>query len=90
MAETTLYYWTDRPERVYAVLKSKAGHWRVEWGHRDPPGGPHELEQGHHETSVQEEAVRLMLDHIAALSTEPDDAQQIERELRAALQSASG
>lgn len=89
MADTTIYFWTDFPERVYVVLRARAGHWRVEWGYRDPPGGPNYLEQGHHETSVAEDAVRLALEHIRRLSQEPGEAERIEPELRAALQSGS-
>ena len=88
MPENVIYFWTDRPERAYVTLRTRGSHWRVEWGYRDPPGGPNYLERGHHETSVREDAVRRMLTHIRELSPDPDDAQRIEPELRAALAAA--
>lgn len=89
MSETnTMYIWNDRAERTYAQLRQRAGHFRVEWGYRDPPGGDHYIERGHHETSVEDEAVRLMLEHVRSLSDEPHDAEQLARELWAALRSA--
>ena len=84
--DTTIYLWTDHEERAYAVLRRHAGHWRVAWGYRDPPGGDNYLEQGHRETSVRDEAVRLMLAHVRSLSTEPHDAIQLEQDLRDAMQ----
>jgi hypothetical protein len=86
--ENTIYLWTDRAERVYARLHQRAGHWRVEWGYRDPPGSDTYLPQGHRETSVRDEAVRLMLAHVRQLSDEPYDAEQLARELAEALERA--
>jgi hypothetical protein len=86
--DTTIYLWTDREERTYALLRRHAGHWRVAWGHRDPPGGDNYLEQGHRETSVLEEAVRLMLEHVRSLSDDPRDIVRLAQDLRDALQEA--
>jgi hypothetical protein len=83
---TTIYQWTDREERAYAVLRHGGGHWRLEWGYRDPPGSDNTVQRGEHVTSDREEAVRWMLQQVRRLATEPDEAPRVERELRAALE----
>jgi len=88
-SETDIYFWTDREERAYSRLRHHGGHWRAEWGHRDPPGGDGYLVQGQHETSVREDAVRWMLDHIRAVSIEPGEAERVEAQLRSALAEAA-
>ncbi|MBI4507042.1 MAG: hypothetical protein HY691_16040 [Chloroflexi bacterium] len=88
--ETDIYLWTDRQARAYATLRQRGHHWRAEWGYRDPPGTDSYLPQGRHETSVREEAVCWMLDHVRALSTEPGEVERVERRLREALASAEG
>lgn len=84
--ETDIYYWTDRAGVAYCRLRKRGGHWRLEWGHRQPPGGEDFMERGRHETSVQAEAVRLMLDRIRELSPEPDEAERAATRLNQALQ----
>ncbi len=88
MSENTIYLWTNRPETVYARLQSRAGHWRVEWGYRDPPGSDTYLAQGEHETSVRDDAVRRLLDHVRALSNEPGEVEQLAQKLSRALAQA--
>jgi hypothetical protein len=83
--ETELCYWTDRWERSFATLKDRAGHFRVEWGFRDPPGGDRHLQLGAHETSVREEAVQFLLERIGELAVEPDKAAMAEEHLRETL-----
>ena len=88
MAETTrttIYHWTDREERAYAVLRHGGGHWRLEWGHRDPPGSDNTVQRGEHVTSDREEAVRWMLQQVRTLAGDPDEAARVGNELRAAL-----
>lgn len=85
MAETEIYLWTDPRGYAYVQLRFRAGHWQVEWGHRDPPGGDKYLERGKHETSVRDEAVRQMLEQIGAMSDVPDEAKRVEKELVEAL-----
>ncbi len=82
---TTIYHWTDRAEGAYAVLRHGGGHWRLEWGYRDPPGSDNAVQRGEHVTSDREEAVRWMLQQVRGLAGEPDEATRVERELRAAL-----
>jgi hypothetical protein len=83
--ETDIYFWTDRQERAYAVLRRRGGHWRVEWGDREPPGASTFLERGHHESSAREEVVRRLLDRVRDLSGEPDEAARVEQRLREAM-----
>lgn len=85
MADTESYLWTDQFGRTYASLRFRAGHWQVEWGHRDPPGGDHYLEEGKHETSVKTDAIQIMLTHIGLLSGDPGEAARVEHELRETL-----
>jgi hypothetical protein len=88
MAETTrttIYHWTDREERGYATLRHGGGHWRLEWGYRDPPGSDNTVQHGERVTSDREEAVRWMLQQVGTLSGEPDEATRVGHELRAAL-----
>lgn len=85
MSENTIYFWTDRSEHAYARLQSRAGHWRVEWGYRDPPSSDTYLPRDEHKTSVREEAVRWLLDHVRAISEEPGEVDRLEERLRAAL-----
>ncbi len=85
MTETEIYLWTDPRGLAYVSLRFRAGHWQVEWGHRDPPGGDKYLERGKHETSVKDDAVRQMLDQVRAMSEEPGEAKRVEAELRDAL-----
>lgn len=87
MSGTTIYFWTDRSERAYAILREHAGHWRVEWGFRDPPASDNYVQIGEHETSVAEEVIQTMLRQVRALCTDPEDAEGVEQDLRAALQS---
>ncbi len=91
MSENNIYLWTNRPETAYARLQSRDGHWHVEWGYRDPPGSDVYVSQGEHQTSVRDEAVRIMLDHVQLLSTEPGDVEQFRQTITAALaQAATG
>ncbi|HZT07514.1 MAG TPA: hypothetical protein VFC51_10830 [Chloroflexota bacterium] len=89
MTDTTIYFWTDRIGRAYVTLRQRAGHWQIAWGHRDPPGGDNYMEQGKHETSVQDEAVRRTLDHIRALSEEPGEESRVAAALQEAMRSAA-
>lgn len=82
---TTIYMWTDRNEHGYATLRHGGGHWRLEWGYRDPPGSDNAVQRGEHVTSDREEAVRWMLQQVRRLAAEPEEATQVERQLRAAL-----
>lgn len=86
MAETDIYFWTDRQERHYAVLRKRGGHWQLEWGQRDPPGGPNFLQMGAHQSSVREEMVQHMLSRIRAVGATPDEVAQVEHRLRAAIE----
>ena len=90
MRETTIYFWTDRAECVYALVRTRAGHWHVEWGHRDPPGGDNYVQEGHRLTSIQDDAVQTLLEHIRALSDDPTEVSLVEPKLRAALESSEG
>lgn len=80
--------WTDRAERAFAVLRQHGGHWRVEWGYRDPPASDNYVQQGEHETSEAEDVIRVMLKQVRSLCADPEDAEGIEEKLRAALQNA--
>jgi len=84
-AATEIYLWTDRARTAYARLRAHAGHWRLEWGHRDPPGGDQEMEAGRHLTSDPEDAVEQMGACIRKLSDDPAEAARAERELRETL-----
>ena len=84
-SENDIFFWTDRAGVAYCRLRRRGGHWRVEWGHRQPPGGDNFMERGRHETSVQTEAVSLMLDRVRELSTEPDEAERVAIRLTEAL-----
>ena len=86
MSENLIYLWTDRYGHAYATLRGRAGHWRLEWGYRDPPASDHYVQKGEHLTSVREEAVRLTVERIRALSGEAIDAERSEEKLRGALQ----
>ncbi len=86
MSENTVYFWTDRYGHAYATLRQRAGHWRLEWGYRDPPASDHFVQKGEHLTSVREEAVRLTVERIRALSDEAVDAERSAEKLRDALQ----
>lgn len=88
MPETILFFWTDRSERAFAVLREHAGHWRVEWGYRDPPASDNYVQQGEHETSTAEEVIQTMLRQVRRLSADPADADGTELKLREALRSA--
>ncbi len=83
---TEIYAWTDRARTAYARLRAHAGHWRLEWGHRDPPGGEREIEAGRHLLSDPEDAVERMVACVRALSDDPADAVRAERELRDLLE----
>jgi hypothetical protein len=85
MSANTIYLWTNRPETVYARLQSRAGHWLVEWGYRDPPGSDTYLTQGKRETSVRADAEQWLLDHVRVLSNEPGEVEQLAEKLSAAL-----
>lgn len=85
MAETWMYYWTDRAEHAYVLLRQRECHWRVEWGLRDPPGGDKHLEQGVHETSVLDDAIRHMLARVRELAEDPSEAERVEHKLREAI-----
>ncbi len=85
MQQTEIFVWNDRAERVYVRMRGRGSHWRVEWGWRDPQGSSNWLEQGHHETSVGQDALETMLAHIRALAPEPDEVARVEPRLRAAL-----
>jgi hypothetical protein len=82
---TDIYVWNDRARTAYARLRRHAGHLRVEWGRRDPPGGEREMESGRHLTSDPTEALAHLVASIRGLSDDPDDAMRAERALRAAL-----
>jgi hypothetical protein len=84
-AVTELYIWNDRARAAYARLRAHEGHWRLEWGRRDPPGSDEEVQLGEHVTSDPAEAVAQMVACIQQLSPEPDEALRVERELRAVL-----
>lgn len=83
--ETTIFYWTDRVGRPYARLRVRGGRWRLEWGHRHPPGSDNEVQSGEHVTSAPDEAIRWMHDRVRELSGDPEEAQRMEQKLRAAL-----
>src|SRR5688572_29551665 len=83
--DTSLYYWTDRDGRHYVRLRERHRHWNVEWGFRDPPGGPRTVQLGERLTSEPEEAVRTAVEQIRALTDDPQDLPQVERRLREAL-----
>ncbi len=85
MHETMIFRWQDRSERSFVVLHLSGGHFRVAWGGCDPPQSDNFLEQGAHTTSVQEEAIGLMLEHIRELADEPDEVERVEPRLRDAL-----
>jgi hypothetical protein len=87
-AETDIYFWTDRAGHAYARLRYHGGHWRAEWGYRQPPGGEDFIQQGKHETSVRDDVVQWMLDRIRAVSPEPDEADRVAHKLHAALSEA--
>ncbi len=85
MAETTSFFWTDRKERAFINLRHGGGHWRLEWGRRDPPGSEHYAQLGDHVTSDRDEAVRMLLKQVRALSDEQDEPARVQRRLQEAL-----
>ncbi len=76
MSERTIYFWTDRAERVYAILRDRDGHWDVEWGYRAPARSDHYVQQGDHRTSLRDEGVRLLLEHARELCDDPAEVEQ--------------
>jgi hypothetical protein len=85
MTETPIFFWTDRAERGYAFLRKDGGHWRVEWGYRDPPGSDNYLQQGEHQNSVEEDVIQTMLAQVRRLCSDPADFEGVEERLRQAL-----
>ena len=85
MQETMIFRWQDRSERSFVVLHLSGGHFRVAWGACDPPQSDNFLEQGTHTTSVRDEAITVMLQHVRELAEEPDEVERVEPRLRAAL-----
>jgi hypothetical protein len=79
------YVWNDRHERAFAVLRYDGGHWRLEWGYRDPPGSENTVQTGEHATSNLDEAMQWMIRQIEALSPEPDEARDAIEKFRAAM-----
>ena len=89
MQDTMIFRWQDRSDRGYAVLHMRGGHFRVAWGTCDPPQSDNFQEDGAQTTSVLEEAIKLLLDHVRALSDAPDEVDRVEPRLREALREAS-
>jgi hypothetical protein len=85
MTETEIFFWTDRAGHAYCDLRLRGGHWHLEWGYRDPPGGDNYMQQGERESSVQADAVAWMLDRVHAMSDEPDERQRVEEKLMESL-----
>jgi hypothetical protein len=89
MQKTLIFRWQDRSDRSYAVLHMDGGHFRVAWGTCDPPQSDNFAEQGAHTTSVLEEAIKLLLEHVHAQSDASDEVERVEPRLRAALREAA-
>ena len=89
MQDTMIFRWQDRSDRGYAVLHIRGGRFRVAWGACDPPQSDNFLEQGAETTSVLEEAIKLLLEHIRAQSEAPDEVERVEPRLREALREAA-
>ncbi len=87
--ETTVFRWAERAERFYVDLYERSGHWTVEWGTCDPPKSQHYVQAGKHETSVRDEAVDLMLQHIREVAPEPDEVERVRPRLAEALEQVS-
>jgi hypothetical protein len=85
MHETMIFRWQDRAERSFVVLHLSGGHFRVAWAGCDPPQSDNFLEESAHTTSVPDEAIALMLQHVRKLAEEPDEVERVEPRLRAAL-----
>jgi hypothetical protein len=84
-----IFRWQDRSDRGYAVLHMRGGHFRVAWGTCDPPQSDNFLEQGAETTSVLEEAIELLLQHVRTRSEAPDEVERVEPRLREALREAT-
>jgi hypothetical protein len=82
---TYIYVWNDRARIAYARLREHAGHWHLEWGRRDPPGGEREMEIGRHLTSDPTEAVKYLVESIRTLGADPAEATRVERQSRELL-----
>ena len=89
MQDTMIFRWQDRADRGYAVLHLRGGHFRVAWGTCDPPQSDNFQEQGAETSSVLEEAIKLLLEHIRAQSEAPDEVERVEPRLREALREAA-
>ncbi len=79
------YVWDDRQERACAVLRYDGGHWRLEWGYRDPPASDNFVQTGERVTSNFDEAMQWMVQLIQSLSPEPDEARDGIEKFRAAM-----
>lgn len=86
MAETPIFFWTGQFEQTYAYLRKDHGHWRIEWGYRDPPGSDNFIQHGEHENSDTEDIIQVTLQQIRNLCTETDDFDRVEERLRKAMQ----
>ncbi|MER3419309.1 MAG: hypothetical protein C4290_01735 [Chloroflexota bacterium] len=84
-SERVWYFWSDRQERAFVLLRYDLGHWRVEWGYRDPPGSENTVQTGEHATSNLDEATQWMIRQIERLSPEPDEARDAIEKFRAAM-----
>ncbi len=88
MQETMIFRWQDHSERSFVVLHLSGGHFRAAWGSCDPPQSDNFRELGAHTTSVRDEAIAVMLQHVGELAEEPDEVERVEPRLRAALREA--
>jgi hypothetical protein len=89
MQDTMIFRWQDRSDRGYAVLHMRGGHFRVAWGTCDPPQSDNFQEDGAETTSVLEEAIKVLLDHVRELSDAPDEVERVEPRLRDALRAGA-
>ncbi len=86
--ETLIFRWEGREERSFVTLRYQGGQFRVAWGVCDPPRSDNVVEQGQHTTTVADQAVDLMLQHIGILAAEPDEVSRVEPRLRDILAGA--
>jgi hypothetical protein len=84
-SERVWFLWSDRQERAFVLLRYDLGHWRVEWGYRDPPGSKNTVQTGEHATSSLDEAAEWAIRQIRSLSRDPDEADDAIAKLHAAL-----
>ena len=83
--ETLIYYWTDRHEGHYAVLRRHGTRWVIEWGDREPPGGDGRLQRGKRVSSSLAASVGHFLKTIGELASEPDEVARVSAKLEQEL-----